>query len=197
MGIFDFLKRNKNIENENGLNETYDDNGYGELGRRYYKKDGKRHGRDENYLLGKLFAVVDYDNGEGVGGEVYHEEGWISKKWKGNVIYLYTSKDNLMTFKDILNKNLSDRIPRQEIRKDIEKSNAMFHSLKDVNQRASSLIINNIEKEIEERINNRIRYEGVVLINDFAFIDDDFPNPINPFTGLQSEINYLEGVKVI
>ena len=84
-----------------------------------------------------------------------------------------------------------------KMKKDIEKSNAMFHSLKDVNQRASSLIINNIEKEIEERINNRIRYEGVVLINDFAFIDDDFPNPINPFTGLQSEINYLEGVKVI
>ncbi len=27
MGIFDFLKSNKNIENENGLNETYYENG--------------------------------------------------------------------------------------------------------------------------------------------------------------------------
>jgi len=25
MGIFDFLKKNKNIENDNGLNETYYD----------------------------------------------------------------------------------------------------------------------------------------------------------------------------
>ena len=40
MGIFDFLKRSKNIKNDNGLNEIYYDNGMGKIRRRYFKKNG-------------------------------------------------------------------------------------------------------------------------------------------------------------
>ena len=74
MGIFDFFKKNKNIENDNGLNETYYDNGSGELKERFTKKNGEREGlyqyfnkNGENinsfeYKYGK--KVGEYKNGE-------------------------------------------------------------------------------------------------------------------------------------
>ena len=51
MGIFDFLKKNKNIISENGLNEIYFNNGKGRIKERYYKQDGVLHGSYESYKI--------------------------------------------------------------------------------------------------------------------------------------------------
>lgn len=45
MGIFDFLKKNKNIENNNGLNETYYNNGKGGLRESFHQKEGVLNGK--------------------------------------------------------------------------------------------------------------------------------------------------------
>jgi len=44
MGIFDFLKKNKNIENDNGLNEIYYDDGKGLISKSYHLKNGLKCG---------------------------------------------------------------------------------------------------------------------------------------------------------
>ena len=49
MGLFDFLKKNKNIENDNGLNEIYTNNGKGVLREKFYRKNGKIDGLYEFY----------------------------------------------------------------------------------------------------------------------------------------------------
>ena len=46
MGIFDFFKKKRNIDNENGLNEVYSDNGNGVLEERFYKKNGVKDGKN-------------------------------------------------------------------------------------------------------------------------------------------------------
>jgi hypothetical protein len=48
MGIFDFLKKNKNVENDNGLNETFRKKG-GRIKERFYKENGVRHGKYEAF----------------------------------------------------------------------------------------------------------------------------------------------------
>lgn len=65
MGIFDFFKKNKNIKNDNGLNETYFDDGMGDINKRYYKKNGKKEGLYQYYTSnGKLTNEYNYTNGE-------------------------------------------------------------------------------------------------------------------------------------
>lgn len=44
MGIFNFLKKNKNIENNNGLNVIYYDNGRGPVYKLFEKENGNIHG---------------------------------------------------------------------------------------------------------------------------------------------------------
>lgn len=51
MGIFDFLKPSKNIENDNGLNQYYFDKGKGNLKLRFNKKNGKINGLFEIFIL--------------------------------------------------------------------------------------------------------------------------------------------------
>lgn len=51
MGIFDFLKKNKNIISENGLNEIYFNNGKGKIKEKYYKQDGVLHGSYKSYKI--------------------------------------------------------------------------------------------------------------------------------------------------
>ena len=50
MGIFDFLINNKNIKNENGLNEIYSRNGKGFLVKKYTKKNGRLDGEYLEYF---------------------------------------------------------------------------------------------------------------------------------------------------
>lgn len=39
MGIFDLLRKNKNIQNDDGYNETYYNNGRGAIRESFYKKN--------------------------------------------------------------------------------------------------------------------------------------------------------------
>jgi antitoxin component YwqK of YwqJK toxin-antitoxin module len=65
MGIFDFLKSNKNIENDNGLNEIYYDDGKGTIKERFYKKNGKRDGLCQHfYKNGQIEMEEIWKNGE-------------------------------------------------------------------------------------------------------------------------------------
>ena len=50
MGMFDFLKKNKNIYNDNGLNETYYDNGRGNIKERFFNKNGDLESFTTYYL---------------------------------------------------------------------------------------------------------------------------------------------------
>lgn len=62
MGIFDFLKKNKNIQDNNGLNETYYNNGRGALRESFHKKDGILDGKYIEYgMITTLFGkIVEY-----------------------------------------------------------------------------------------------------------------------------------------
>ena len=72
MGIFDFLKKNKNIENDNGLNEIYYDKGKGPLKERFHMKnpDGEKgciHGLYESWHRnGELMFLKEYDMGDDI-----------------------------------------------------------------------------------------------------------------------------------
>ena len=93
MGIFDFLKKNKNIENDNGLNETYYDNGRGELKETFTKKNGKREGLYKQFFRNcQLNTEGSYTNDQRVGmfrtyystGEVRSEGNYSENKKNGN-----------------------------------------------------------------------------------------------------------------
>ena len=91
MGIFDFLKRSKNIENDNGLNETYYDNGRGNINNIFYKKNGDYHGKNITYnkdgtkesefewVNGKCISIKRYRN------NILVEENTNPRGPKGNI----------------------------------------------------------------------------------------------------------------
>ena len=65
MGIFDFFKKNKNIENDNGFNKIYKDSGIQE----FYKIDGKFNGEFKQYnnegtLIIHIQSILENSNGE-------------------------------------------------------------------------------------------------------------------------------------
>jgi len=65
MGIFDFLKKNKNSENDNGSNEIYFDDGKSaQIQSRFTTKNGKKHGEFENfYENGLTLLKGEFKNG--------------------------------------------------------------------------------------------------------------------------------------
>lgn len=64
MGIFDFIKKNKNIINNNGLNELYYDKGKGPIEEIFNKKGGKIDGvRKSFYRSGRLRNITEYKDG--------------------------------------------------------------------------------------------------------------------------------------
>tara|TARA_B100001564_G_C20414139_1_gene567055 strand:+ start:182 stop:706 length:525 start_codon:yes stop_codon:yes gene_type:complete len=68
MGFFDFFKKSKNIENENGLNEFYYNYGKGKIRERYYKKEGKKEGVYSSYYEnGQLLNEINYKNNKEYG----------------------------------------------------------------------------------------------------------------------------------
>ena len=48
-------------------------------------------------------------------------------------------------------------------------------------------------KWVIEQITNRKKIEGVFFRNNFAFVDDDFPNKFNCFTGNYENTDYVDG----
>ena len=86
MGIFDFLKKNKNIENDYGLNEIYYDNGRGTIQKRFYMKNGIYDGLfNEWYENGQLKWDVNYKLGNMVSpSKEYYDNGNIKMEgsWK-------------------------------------------------------------------------------------------------------------------
>ena len=187
MGILDFLKKNKNIENDNGLNEIYDDNGRGKLWRRYYKKNGKKHGRDEHYLSGNLFVVEDFDNGESIGIERYHEDSWLKEKRKGNLHFWYSGPDTLMTYDEVSKEILKRRPSEESLRSDVKTTNEII--------KQSGGKEKDVEKVVQDIMKARLKQEGVFFINDFAFEDNNYPNPYTFFSGDHENIKYVEGIK--
>jgi len=107
MGLFDWFKKSKNgidknVINENGLNEVYSDDGYGDiLLNRYYKKNGERDGLFQIYYRGKLRSEGNYTNNKQNG--VYkryskHNSQEIEKEItykNGEEIYFKGSRGNL------------------------------------------------------------------------------------------------------
>ena len=85
MGIFDWLKKIKNIENDNGLNEIYHNNGREELKERFHRNDGKIHGVYKRYYKsGKLQSEIFHEYGTFHGST----KGWYEsgeKKWEGEM----------------------------------------------------------------------------------------------------------------
>ena len=204
MGIFDklFGKKNKDIETDNGLNQTFIS---GKLFSRFFKKDGKLDGKYELFSTssGQLSFEGIYKNDKLISSTSYSKEGWVEKETNGDdVIFLYSKEDKLMTFDEILNYNSLQRPTRESIREEIKSRTDL--GLEAVLQGAdvdlvskSGLVTSDsdIEKKVDEKINDFTTYEGVVLINNFAFIDSNFPNPIKPFSGKHNKFLYLEGMK--
>ena len=84
MGIFDF-RRNKNITNENGLNEVYYDSGKSDqIREKYYKKNGQIDQFKEWYREdGTLEKKIEYSEGQ-VHGKTKRLILMVS--WLGNPI---------------------------------------------------------------------------------------------------------------
>lgn len=99
MGIFDFLKKNKNIENDNGLNETYYNNGKGELNKKFTKKNGNIEGLYKSfYRNGNIKSEVSFSRNKYDGpykmyystGEVRVEGNFRNHKKNGDfILYKY------------------------------------------------------------------------------------------------------------
>jgi len=91
MGIFDFFKKNKNIENDNGLNETYSNNGKGFLEKRYYKKSGQLDG------ICKIYTEFT-DNED---REFWIEEHWTNGKCEGSFEPFASFEDDTLSWTDL------------------------------------------------------------------------------------------------
>ncbi len=85
MGFFDFLK-NKNIHNDNGLNEIYYDYGKGSIEARFFKKNGKLEGVSKHYYRsGELEMEANMKNGEAQFPSVkfFYKSGQLKVESKG------------------------------------------------------------------------------------------------------------------
>tara|TARA_R110001632_G_scaffold67610_1_gene158819 strand:- start:1625 stop:2671 length:1047 start_codon:yes stop_codon:yes gene_type:complete len=85
MGIFDFLKRNKNIKTKNGLNLIYFNSGKGALMKRFYEKNGKKDGVYLSYYEnGQLDEEFNWQDGEKLfEAKKYYENGQLHYKYDG------------------------------------------------------------------------------------------------------------------
>jgi antitoxin component YwqK of YwqJK toxin-antitoxin module len=96
MGIFDFFKKNKNIENDNGLNETYYDDG--KLRESFHKKDGILNGQyAESDVRGGLKQIGKYKNGKKEGVWLYNgEDGLTDYNLTGARRWVVTYKNGVL-----------------------------------------------------------------------------------------------------
>ena len=95
MGIFNFLKKNKNFETDNGLNKLYGENGRGSLEEEYFKTNGIKNGKFISYDgLGSIKAEGDYKDGKKEGKWTYwYDSGQLHKNYnQGRII----KKDKLI-----------------------------------------------------------------------------------------------------
>ena len=101
MGLFDFLKKKKNIENDNGLNENYYDNGRGSIKERFTKLNGKKHGLESFYYEnGALSEKKSWKNGKEDGvGKSYNRNGQLRSETEynkdGEVVKFYNKSGEL------------------------------------------------------------------------------------------------------
>ena len=83
VGIFDFFKKNKNIKNDNGINEIYFDDGKSEqLKLKYTNKESKYHGLYTEYFEnGNKKKEIEYSDGK-VHGKLlrYNTEGSLIRE---------------------------------------------------------------------------------------------------------------------
>ena len=82
MGFWDFLN-NKNIHNDNGLNEIYYDYGRGSIEARFFKKNGKLEGVSKHYYRsGELEMEANMKNGEAQFPSVkfYYKSGQLKRE---------------------------------------------------------------------------------------------------------------------
>ena len=202
MGLFDFFKKNKNLSNDNGLNEEYFN---GNLSKRFHMKNGLLHGLYQNFSQGSISYEITYADDIKVSSKFYNNEGWVETTIKGNIYHLYKSKDELLSFDEILDKNQRDRQTVDEIREKVKKRIKERNDLAvnvalipgvDLDSLAKTGLANtDVEAEVKKELDLRSQIEGVILKNDYTFIDDDFPNPIRPFTGEYDGSNYINGKK--
>ena len=96
MGIFDFFKKNKNIENDNGYNEIYLETAK----HIFYKKKGKVEGEYKGYYKsGELLFTVNWVDGLKQGeykgyyksGELKSTVNWVDGLKQGEMKRYYES----------------------------------------------------------------------------------------------------------
>ena len=84
MGIFDFFKKNKNIKNQNGLNEIYYKNGKGNIKEKYFLKDGLNDG-----LKIKFYESGEIDSKRNYRGYYLTLRGTKYPHFHGEHVYFY------------------------------------------------------------------------------------------------------------
>ena len=90
MGIFDFFKKNKNIQDSNGLNEIYYNSGKGDIKERYYMKNGKKEGIYKSYNKPYIEPLIK----QNYGSTLCEVGNYINGKKEG-VWRFYTHPENL------------------------------------------------------------------------------------------------------
>jgi hypothetical protein len=201
MGIFNFLKKNKNIITDNGINYIYYDNGKGLIKDKFNKVNGKLHGE---YLVYDRFGEVNvknYDNGLEIMSEkevlqkiqkIQKEQ--IATNIEVEINYLKKIDDTIseITGIDLLVQMENSKIKsyatliKEKYKNDFDEDYIRFYSIIKRNYFIKELICygkSNLFNEYKELDYNE-------LINSYNL---DFTNFLNNYL---DRINVLENIKI-
>ena len=189
MGMFDFLKgKNKNIYNDNGLNEVYFKNGRGKIKERFFKKNGELDGLHETFgeYGSCLLTKTNYKNGKKHGRYELHQYkvSLDINKADLNETFLFC----VINYYEGVLKDQETYSPNGWIRTKIfENGNQLWYSSKDT--------LCTFE-EIFSRLSNsklEIKSNSIYKINDFVFEDIIKTNCTRPYSGIFEEKKYTDG----
>ena len=130
MGIFDFLKSNKNIITDNGTNYIYYDNGKGSIKEKFSKINGVLNGEYVEYNRNGTFTIKTYKNG---------------------IILLTEEEISIKNRQEEINNNIKVEISKLKIIDDlISEISGIFLLVQMENSK-----IDSYSKLIEEKFNNK------------------------------------------
>ena len=189
MGIFDFLKgKNKNIDNDNGLNEVYFKNGRGKIKERFFKKNGELDGLYETFgeYGNCIITKTNYKNGKKHGRYELHKYkvSFDLNKTDVDETYLFC----VINYYEGVSKDLKTYSADGWIRsKTLENGNQFRYSSKDT--------LKNFEEVLNElsRLKVEVESNRIYKINDFVFEDLMESNSTRPYSGVFEEKQYMDG----
>ena len=183
MGLFDFLKSNKNIITDNGTNYIYENDGKGKLKEKFIKVNGVLHGEYLKYdESGKILSTDYYHDGHIITLDEKQRIDDNKRRIENN-----EKENTLNEFK----KNICKLIEIDKTIFDVAYGNLIVQmtnaTLLDFSRELSNLFINYFEEEL---IKTYLFYKRNYLIHKLIYFKDDEINLNQIFT------EYLNSEKI-